>query len=62
MFCLLLPVIETLIAEFPSVLILGFVDDYYFLGDTVDCAAAYRRYGELLRERGQELGSGGGKN
>ena len=50
------PVIETLIAEFPSVLILGFVDDYYFLGDAVDCAAAYRRYGELLRERGQSSG------
>jgi hypothetical protein len=29
------------------VLILGFVDDYYFLGDAVDCAAAYRRDGPL---------------
>ena len=54
-------VIKTLMAEFEDVLILGYIDDYYFLGEPARVAACYRRYNELMEERRAALNHGKGR-
>ena len=54
-------VIKTLMAEFDDVLILGYIDDYYFLGEPARVAACYRRYNELMDERRSALNHGKGR-
>ena len=46
-------IVETVIAEFPTVTVVGFVDDYRFIGPPAEAAAAYTRYDELITESNQ---------
>jgi hypothetical protein len=48
-------IVETVIAEFPAVTVVGFVDDYRFIGPPAEAAAAYTRYDELITESNQAL-------